>query len=324
MLERIRLVLVLGCALCAQHAAAQDARSYPTKPIRMIVPYAPGGTTDFAARVLAPKLSESFGQSVVVDNRPGAGSTIGVDAAAKANPDGYTIIMVDTGFAIAPGLYGKLPYDADRDFAAISEVIRVSNWLVVNPSVPAKSVKELVALARAKPGSVKYASGGVGSPFHMAGEQFKLASKADIIHVPYKGGGPAIAALVGGEVTYAFPTMTVALPLVNAGKLRALAVVAPKRASVLPDVPTIAEAGMPEVTLTSWYGVLAPAKTAKPLVDRLHTDIVAAIKAPDVAKRFSSQSAEAVGSSPPAFAKLIRSEIATWRAVAKAGNIKAD
>ena len=324
MLKPTKLALALGCALCAHYAAAQDAKTYPTKPIRMIVPYAPGGTTDFAARVLAPKLSESLGQPVVVDNRPGAGSTIGVDAAAKANSDGYTIIMVDTGFAIAPGLYEKLPYDSDRDFAAITEVIRVSNWLVVNPSVPAKSVKELVALARARPGSVKYASGGVGSPFHMAGEQFKLASKADIIHVPYKGGGPAIAALVGGEVTYAFPTMTVALPLVNAGKLRALAVVAAKRAPVLPEVPTIAEAGMPEVTLTSWYGVLAPAKTPNPIVDKLHGEIVAGINAPDVAKRFSSQSAEAVGSSPQAFAKLIRSEIATWRAVAKAGNIKAE
>ena len=290
----------------------------------MLVPYAPGGTTDFAARIVGQKLAESLGQPVVIDNRPGAGSTIGVDAAAKANPDGYTIIMVDTGFAITPGLYQKLPYDSERDFTAITEVIRVSNWLVVNPSVPAKSVKELVALARAKPGTVKYGSGGVGSPFHMAGEQFRLASKADIIHVPYKGGGPAIAALVGGEVTYAFPTMAVALPLVNSGKLRALAVVAAKRVSVLPEVPTIAEAGMPEVTLTSWYGVLAPAKTPKALIDKLHTEIVAAIKAPDVAKRFSSQSAEPIGSSPQEFAKLIRSEIATWRAVAKAGNIKAD
>ena len=319
--KRTVLVLAVACALCAQHAAGQ---AYPTKPIRMLVPYAPGGTTDFAARILGPKLTESLGQPVVVDNRPGAGTTIGVDAAAKANPDGYTIVMVDTGFAISPGIYEKLPYDSERDFTAVTEVIRVSNWLVVNPSVPAKSVKELVALARAKPGAVKYGSGGVGSPFHMAGEQFRLASKADIIHVPYKGGGPAIAALVGGEVTYAFPTMAVALPLVTSGKLRALAVVAPKRVTVLPEVPTIAEAGMPEVTLTSWYGVLAPAKTPKPLIDRLHAEIVQAIKTPDVAKRFSSQSAEVVGSSPQEFGKLIRTEIATWRAVAKAGNIKAD
>ena len=320
-LERTAFVLAIASALCAQHAAGQ---AYPTKPIRMLVPYAPGGTTDFAARILGPKLTESLGQPVVVDNRPGAGTTIGVDAAAKANPDGYTIVMVDTGFAISPGIYEKLPYDSERDFTAVTEVIRVSNWLVVNPSVPAKSVKDLVALARAKPGAVKYGSGGVGSPFHMAGEQFRLASKADIIHVPYKGGGPAIAALVGGEVTYAFPTMAVALPLVTSGKLRALAVVAPKRVTVLPEVPTIAEAGMPEVTLTSWYGVLAPAKTPKPLIDRLHAEIVQAIKTPDVAKRFSSQSAEVVGSSPQEFGKLIRTEIATWRAVAKAGNIKAD
>jgi tripartite-type tricarboxylate transporter receptor subunit TctC len=318
------LLTIVTVALCAQPAIAQDAKSYPTKPIRMLVPYAPGGTTDFAARVVGTKLSETLGQTVVIDNRPGAGSIVGTDAAAKANPDGYTLVMVDTGFSITPALYSKLSFDAVKDFTPITEVIRVSNWLVVNPSVPAKSVKELVALARAKPGQVKYASGGVGSPFHMAGEQFRLASKADITHVPYKGGGPAITAVVGGEVTYAFPTMAVALPLVNSGKLRALAVVAPKRVSVLPDVPTIAEAGMPEVTLSSWYGVLAPAGTPKALIDRVHNEIIKALQAPDVAKRFSSQSAAVIGSSPQQFGKLIQSEIATGRAVAKAGNIKAE
>lgn len=322
--ERLLLLTFMAAAACAQHAYAQDAKTYPTKPIRMLVPYAPGGTTDFAARVIGTKLSETLGHTIVIDNRPGAGSIVGTDAAAKANPDGYTLLMVDTGFSITPALYAKLPFDALRDFTAITEVIRVSNWLVINPSVAAKSVQDLVALARAKPGQLTFGSGGVGSPFHMAGEQFKLAAKIDITHVPYKGGGPAISDLIGGQITMAFPTMAVVLPLVNAGKLRALAVVAPNRASVLPDVPTMKEAGLPDVTLSSWYGVLAPAQLPKALVEKLHREIVSALQAPDVAKRFSTQSAEVRGSRPEEFSRLIQTEIATWRAVAKAGGIKAE
>jgi tripartite-type tricarboxylate transporter receptor subunit TctC len=316
------LFAFVGVVLCVHPVSAQNVNAFPTKPIRLLVPYAPGGTTDFAARVVGTKLTETLGQTVVVDNRPGAGSIVGTDAAAKSNADGYTIVMVDTGFSITPALYAKLPFDAARDFTPITEVIRVSNWLVVNPSVPAKSVSELVALARAKPGQLTFGSGGVGSPFHMAGEQFKLAAKIDITHVPYKGGGPAISDLIGGQITMAFPTMAVALPLVNGGKLRALAVVAPKRASVLPDVPTIAEAGVPGVTLSSWYGVLAPAKLPKPLLDKLHAEIMRVLEAPDVRKRFSTQSAEVIGSSPAEFRNLIESEITTWRNVAKAGGIK--
>ena len=274
--------------------------------------------------MLGTKLTETLGQTFVVDNRPGAGSIVGTNVVAKSNADGYTIAMVDTGFSITPALYAKLPFDAVRDFTPITEVIRVSNWLVINPSVPAKSVGELVALAKAKPGQLTFGSGGVGSPFHMAGEQFRLATRIDITHVPYKGGGPAISDLIGGQITMAFPTMAVALPLVNGGKLRALAVVAPKRASVLPEVPTIAEAGVPGVTLSSWYGVLAPAGLPKPLVDRLHGEIIRALEAPDVRKRFSTQSAEVIGSSPAEFRKLIAGEIATWRAVANTGGIKAE
>ena len=322
---QLQLAAIAGALLCmTHHAAAQEAKTWPTKPIRLLVPYSPGGTTDFSARIVGAKLSETLGQSVVVDNRPGAGSIIGTDSAAKANPDGYTLLMVDTGFSITPAIYSKLPFDAERDFAPVTEVIRVQNWLVVNPSLPAKSVKELVALARSKPGFVKYASGGVGSPFHMAAEQFRLASKADIVHVPYKGGGAAMTAVVAGEVAYAFPTMATALPFVQSGKMRALAVVAPKRSPMLPDVPTIAEAGMPEVTLSSWYGVIAPAKTPKPLIDRINHEIVQAIKSPDVQKRFTSASADVIGSSPQEFQKVISSEIRTWRAVAKAGGIKAE
>jgi tripartite-type tricarboxylate transporter receptor subunit TctC len=323
LLSRAQYVFAFVCtAFCAHSAIAQEVKAFPTKPIRLLVPYAPGGTTDFAARVVGTKLTEMLGQTVVVDNRPGAGSIVGTDAAAKSNADGYTIVMVDTGFSITPALYAKLPFDAVRDFTPITEVIRVSNWLVINPSVPAKSVSDLVALAKAKPGQLTFGSGGVGSPFHMAGEQLKLAAKIDITHVPYKGGGPAISDLIGGQITMAFPTMAVALPLVNGGKLRALAVVAPKRAPVLPDIPTIAEAGVPGVTLSSWYGVLAPAKLPKPLVDKLYGEIMRALDAPDVRKRFSTQSAEVIGSSPAQFRKLIESEITMWRDVAKAGGIK--
>jgi tripartite-type tricarboxylate transporter receptor subunit TctC len=322
--QRLLPVLAMSLTLWTHSVVGQEVKAFPTKPIRLLVPYAPGGTTDFAARVIGTKLSETLGQPLIVDNRPGAGSIVGTDAAAKANPDGYTIVMVDTGFSITPALYAKLPFDPAADFTAITEVIRVSNWLVINPAVPAKSVKDLIALARAKPGELTFGSGGVGSPFHMAGEQFRLAAKIDVTHVPYKGGGPAITDLIGGQITLAFPTMAVALPLVQGGKLRALAVVAPRRASVLPDVPTIAEAGVPGVTLSSWYGVLAPAKTPKPIVDRLHGEILKALDAPDVRKRFSSQSAEVIGSSPAQFRTLIGSELATWRAVARAGGIKAE
>lgn len=311
-------------AICAESAAAQDVKSYPDRPVRLVVPYSPGGTTDYAARILGNRLAEILGQSIVVDNRPGAGSIIGSDVVAKANPDGYTLLMVDTGFSVTPALYAKLPFDAGRDFAPVREVIRVANWLIVHPALPAKSVQELVALANAKPGTLTFGSGGVGSPFHMAGEQFKYAAKINIVHVPYKGGGPALTDLLGAHISMLFPTMTIALPHVTAGKLRALAVIAPKRSASLPEVPTMAEAGYPGVTMTSWYGVVAPANTPKPIIDKLSAAITKMLNLPDVKERFASQFAEPVDSTPAAFGKLIASEISTWTAVGKAGGIKAE
>ena len=233
---------------CAMPVCAQDAKNYPNRPVRLVVPYAPGGTTDFAARLLAAKLAETLGQTVVVDNRPGAGSIIGSDLVAKAIPDGYTLLMVDTGFSVTPALYAKLPFDAGKDFMPVTEAMRVSNWLIVPASLAARSVNDLVALAKAKPGVLTFGSGGVGSPFHMAGEQFKIAAKLDIVHVPYKGGGPALTDLIGGHISMLFPTMTIALPHVNASRLRALAVIAPKRSAAQPDVPTMAESGYAGVT----------------------------------------------------------------------------
>jgi len=309
---------------CAMPVCAQDAKNYPNRPVRLVVPYAPGGTTDFAARLLAAKLAETLGQTVVVDNRPGAGSIIGSDLVAKAIPDGYTLLMVDTGFSVTPALYAKLPFDAGKDFMPVTEAMRVSNWLIVPASLAARSVNDLVALAKAKPGVLTFGSGGVGSPFHMAGEQFKIAAKLDIVHVPYKGGGPALTDLIGGHISMLFPTMTIALPHVNAGRLRALAVIAPKRSAAQPDVPTMAESGYAGVTMTSWYGVMAPTGVPRPVVEKLAGEISKVLALPDVKERLATQFAEPVGSTPAAFGKLVIGEIATWTAVAKAGGIKAE
>ncbi len=309
---------------CAMPVCAQDAKNYPNRPVRLVVPYAPGGTTDFAARLLAAKLAETLGQTVVVDNRPGAGSIIGSDLVAKAIPDGYTLLMVDTGFSVTPALYAKLPFDAGKDFMPVTEAMRVSNWLIVPASLAARSVNDLVALAKAKPGVLTFGSGGVGSPFHMAGEQFKIAAKLDIVHVPYKGGGPALTDLIGGHISMLFPTMTIALSHVNAGRLRALAVIAPKRSAAQPDVPTMAESGYAGVTMTSWYGVMAPTGVPRPLVEKLAGEISKVLALPEVKERLATQFAEPVGSTPAAFGKLVIGEIATWTAVAKAGGIKAE
>jgi len=309
---------------CAMPVCAQDAKNYPNRPVRLVVPYAPGGTTDFAARLLAAKLAETLGQTVVVDNRPGAGSIIGSDLVAKAIPDGYTLLMVDTGFSVTPALYAKLPFDAGKDFMPVTEAMRVSNWLIVPASLAARSVNDLVALAKVKPGVLTFGSGGVGSPFHMAGEQFKIAAKLDIVHVPYKGGGPALTDLIGGHISMLFPTMTIALPHVNAGRLRALAVIAPKRSAAQPDVPTMAESGYAGVTMTSWYGVMAPTGVPRPVVEKLAGEISKVLALPDVKERLATQFAEPVGSTPAAFGKLVIGEIATWTAVAKAGGIKAE
>ncbi|MCE9639054.1 MAG: tripartite tricarboxylate transporter substrate binding protein [Betaproteobacteria bacterium] len=321
----IQAVLTMGMlASCVTSVCAQDAKSYPNRPIRLVVPYAPGGTTDYAARLLSAKLADTLGQTVVVDNRPGAGSIIGSDLVAKANPDGYTLLMVDTGFSVTPALYAKLPFDAGKDFMPVTEAMRVSNWLIVPASLAARSVNDLVALAKAKPRTLTFGSGGVGSPFHMAGEQFKIAAKIDIVHVPYKGGGPALTDLIGGHISMLFPTMTIALPHVNAGRLRALAVIAPKRSAAQPDVPTMAESGYAGVTMTSWYGVMAPSGVPRPLVEKLAGEISKVLALPDVKERLATQFAEPVGSTPAAFGKLVTAEIATWTAVAKAGGIKAE
>ena len=299
------------------------AADYPTRPIRMVVAYAPGGTTDFTARVTAPKLTELLGQTVVVDNRPGAGSILGTDVVAKGSPDGYTLLMADTTYGIIPAIYAKLPFNVQKDFATISQIMSVPNALVVHPSVAARSVKELVELAKSKPGELTFGSGGVGTPLHMAGEQLKVAAAVNMLHVPHKGAAPAMVSLLGGQITMVFPTLTLAVPQVKAGKVRALAVTSAKRTMALPEVPTMSESGYAAVNATSWFGLVAPAKAPKAILNRIGVATAKVVKMSDVRERIEAQHGEVVGSTPAEFAKFVAAEIANWTKVAKAGNIKA-
>lgn len=300
------------------------AQAYPDRPIRLIVGYAPGGTTDITARVVGPKLTEALGQTVVVDNRPGAGSIVGTDLVAKASPDGYTLLLADTAFGIVPAIYAKQPFDSLKDFVPIMQIIGMPNLLVVHPSVPAKSVKELVALAKSRPNQLTFGSGGVGTPLHMGGEQLKVATGIDIVHVPYKGAAPAMTDLVGGQLTMIFPTLTLGVPYVKAGRLRALAVTGSKRIAALPEAPTMIESGYASVNATSWFGLVAPAKTPRQVVERLHAEMTRILKQADVRERFEAQYADVVASAPQEFSQFVAGEIAQWKAVAKAGHIRAE
>ena len=300
------------------------AADYPSRPIRLVVAYAPGGTTDFAARVTAPKLGELLGQTVVVDNRPGAGSIIGTDLVAKGAPDGYTLMMADTAFGIVPAIYAKLPFNVQKEFAAITQVMSVPNALVVHPAVAARNVKEVVDLAKAKPGQLTFGSGGVGTPLHMAGEQLKVAAGINMLHVPHKGAAPAMTSLLGGQITMVFPTLTLAVPQVKTGKVRALAVTSARRVPGLPDVPTTAEAGYPAVDATSWFGLVAPVQAPKSILSRLNVEMAKVLRLADVRERIEAQQGDVVGNTPDDFAKFITAEIANWTKVARAGNIRAD
>ena len=311
--------LLLLC--CAVPAAAQG---YPDRPIRLVVAFAPGGGTDVAARTISTKLSELLGKQIVVDNRPGAGSTLGTELVARAQPDGYTLLMSDTTFGIVPALYPKLNYNAERDLAPISQVISAPSALVVHPSVPATNVRELIALAQAKPGQINFGSGGVGTPVHMAGELLKLAAKVNIVHVPYKGAGPALTDLLGGHFQMMFPTLQSVMPHIKSAKLRVLAVTGEKPAAVLPGVPTMAEAGAPGVVAVAWFGVHGPAAIAPAIKARLHGDIVKTLQDPTVRSRFTNEGAEVVGSTPQEFTKFISNEISKWTKVVKAAGIKAE
>jgi tripartite-type tricarboxylate transporter receptor subunit TctC len=301
------------------------AQTYPARAIHLIVPFPPGGINDVLARVTGQKLSESLGQNVVVENRPGAGGTIGSNAVAKAPADGYTLLFGATStVAVSPHLYKNVPYDPIADFAPIVEIASVGSIVVVNPAVPVTSVRELVALARARPGSLTFGSAGSGASQHMGGELLKSMAAIDIVHVPYKGGAPAMTDLVAGQISFMIEPIPTALPHIKSGRVRALAVSTPRRSAAMPELPTIAESGYPGYDLTIWFGLLAPARTAPEVIGRINADMVKILADGDMRERLSAQGAEPVGGTPEAFAAHIRSEVARWGEVVKASGAKVD
>jgi tripartite-type tricarboxylate transporter receptor subunit TctC len=318
----VRTASLFLFALLSAGAAAQTV--YPAKPVRFIVPSAAGGGTDIIARSVAHKLSESLGQQFVVDNRPGAGQMIGIELAARAPADGHTILMAASTLAINPIMYKKVSYDPLRDFAPITQAASLPNVLVVHPSLPVKSVAELIALARREPGKINYASAGIGTSPQMSMELLKRMAKIDLVHIPYKGSAPGVVDLLAGQVAVMTPNVLTALPHIKSGRLRALAVTSAKRSEALPEVPTIAESGLPGYDSVQWYGVLAPAGTPREIVARLHAEIARALRAPDVRERLAADGAEPVGSSPEEFAAFIKSEIDKWARVASAAGIRAE
>ena len=309
-------------ALAGINAPAVLAQNYPSHSIRLVVPSSPGGGTDIVGRLLAQKLSEQMGQQVVVDNRAGAGTIIGNDAVANSAPDGYTLLMGLSTLAINPSMYTKLPYDALRDFAPISQSVSACNILILHPSVPARTVTELIALAKAKPGSLTFGSAGMGTNPHLSGELFKSLARIDMVHVPFKGSGQSVISQLAGEIAANFPSVPTAMPYVRAGRLRALGVTTLKRAQALPDVPSIAEAGLPGYEATQWFGLLAPAGTPRAIIDRLYQESSRALRTADMKERMIAEGLEVVAGTPEEFAGYLRSETAKWTQVIKAAGIK--
>lgn len=318
----------ISCCLVAlalsATASTAPAQNYPSKPIRLVVGFTPGGGVDINARLLASKLTEYLGQQVIVDNRPGAGTNIANEYVAKAPADGYTLLINTAAVAINMSLYKKVPFDTLRDFAPISVFSMSPNILVVHASVPVKNVKELVALAKSKPGQLNFSSAGSGTTQHLSGELFKLRTKTDIVHVPYKGSAPSLTALISGEVDLSFANIPAIFHHVKSGKLRPLATTGPKRAALMPGVPTMKESGISGVEVVVWYGVLAPANTPRDAVSTLSGAIIKATRAPDIKQRLLDQGAEPVGNTPEEFGRLLREEVAKWAEVVKVSGAKVD
>jgi tripartite-type tricarboxylate transporter receptor subunit TctC len=299
------------------------AQEYPARPVRVIIPFPPGGSNDVVGRLIATHLGERLGKQVIIDNRSGAGGVIGTEAVAKSPPDGYTLLMISLAHAVNPWLY-KLTYDPIKDFAPIGLLAKGPNVLVVHPSLPVKSVKELIALAKQKPGDLQYASAGIGSFQHLGGELFKLTAGVDLLHVPFKGGGPAMIDVVGGHTKVMFSSMVQTVPQIKAGKLRALATGGLERSPVLPDLPTIAEAGVPGYEAVNWWGLVAPAGTSAAIVDKLNREIEVVQKSPEVQKQFATEGAEPAAMKPADFGSFMASEMSKWEKVVKQGGIKAE
>jgi tripartite-type tricarboxylate transporter receptor subunit TctC len=324
MRRAVRLVVSIGLALCVAGAAFAQAPAYPAKPIRIIVPVPPGGGVDILARAVGQKLSESMKVPVIPENKPGASAAVGTDFLAKAPPDGYTIMMAYTAHATNPYFNPNLPYDTAKDFAAVAMVGYIPLVLVVNPAVPANSVKELIALAKAKPGELQFASGGAGAGAHLSGELFRYLADVDVTHVPYKGNAPALVDLLGGQVTMMFDTVNTALPYVKSGKLKLLATTTAQRSSLAPDTPTMIEQGLAGFEVSAWYAVLAPARTPREVIARLNAEINKALADPEMKARFAAQGVEFTGGSPADAEAFIRNEGARWQKVIKAAGMKAD
>jgi tripartite-type tricarboxylate transporter receptor subunit TctC len=322
---KLKLVEFILAGSAVMLALPVSAQTYPDRPIRLVVPFPPGGGSDITGRTIAQKLGEALGQQIIVDNRGGAGGNIGTDIVAKAAPDGYTICMALSGpFSINGSLMGKLPFDPLKDFALITLAGATPNLLVAHPSVPAQSVKELIALAKASPGKLNFASSGVGTPAQLAGELFNTMAGVKLVHVPYKGAAPALTDLLAGQVQLMFSTMPPALPQVKAGKLKALAVTSAKRSLTTPELPTIAEAALPGFEAITWYGMAAPAGTPAAIVKKLNAEVVKLLHLPEVKERLLATGTEASGTSPEEFAAYIKSEIVKWAKVVKASGARVD
>ncbi len=316
---RIAIFSIITCVACSTIATAADT-PYPTKPVRFIIPFAPGGGNDIVGRMLGAKLGEAWGQQVVIDNRPGAGGNIAAETTARAAPDGYTIFQFNIANTMAPSLYKKLGYDPQRDFSPVTQIGTSPFILVVHPAVPAKTVPELIAYMKAQPGKLNYASSGTGGSTHLITELFKSMAGVSMTHIPYNGAGPALTELVGGQVQLMFVVPATGIPYIRSGRLRALGISSVRRSALVPELPTITESGVPGYESGTWYGVVVAAKTPPAIVQKIHADIVKALQLPDIRERMTAQGVEVIASTPGDFAKFIKAEILKWaRVVALSG-----
>ena len=317
----MRFFLMLFLALLTGLAEGQ---TYPSRPIRLIVPFPPGGSNDIVARMVATQLGERLGQQVVIDNRGGAGGVLGTDLAAKSPPDGYTLLLISVAYAFGPALYKNLPYDPERAFAPVGILGSGAAALTVHPSLPVNTVQELIALAKAKPGALNYASAGVGSLQHLACALFMIQAGIDVVHVPYKGGGPAMADVIGGQAQIVMPSLIQVVPHIKSGRLRVLGTSGTRRSAVLPDVPTISESGVPGYEAHNWWGLLAPAGTPAPVIEKLHSDLTRVLASRETEKRFETEGAEVVRMTPAEFGGFISAELVKWSRVAREVGITAE
>jgi len=320
---QIAFRLIAACAaMTAVSPAVIAAETWPARPIRMLIPFPPGGSNDIIGRMMGLHLGERLGKPVVIDNRAGAGGNLGIDIAAKSEPDGYTMLIISAAYAFAPSMYQKLPYDQVKSFIPVAKIGNGPNVLSVFPGLPVKTTKDLVAMAKAKPGQLNFASSGVGSSVHLASELFKSMAAIDIVHIPFKGGFPAMVDVMSGNSQIVIGTVVQALPQIKSGKLRALGVATKKRVAALPDIPTIDESGVPGYEAANWWGLMFPAGTSRAIVDRIDKELISILQLPDVTKRFAADGAEPDHMSGPEFAKYIANETAKWTRVVKQAGIK--